>query len=209
MTDAPTVMIVDDDAGVRQALALLLTSAGLASWSFASGGELLAAQIPSGPACVLLDLNLPDLDGLEVQQRLHQEAPDVPVIFLTGYGDVPKAVQALKHGALDFFQKPDFSHQSLLQTINQALAKHRATLDENTANQQVWERVGTLSKREREVAHLAALGKANKVIGMELGISERTVEAHRGRAMRKLGLRCAADLVRSEQALKRTQSKTD
>ncbi|MGM0449394.1 MAG: response regulator transcription factor [Pseudomonadota bacterium] len=206
MTDAPTVLIVDDDAALRQALALLFSSAGLASRSFASGGELLAAPKPTGPACVLLDLSLPDLDGLEVQKRLHRVSPGIPVIFLTGYGDVPVAVQALKYGAIDFFQKPDFDHQRLLQTIQQALVDHQANLESHTATQKVRARAGTLSRRELEVARLAAAGKANKVIGTELGISERTVEAHRGHAMKKLGLRCAADLVKAEKALMDTDS---
>lgn len=204
MTGAPIVLILDDDAAVREALILLLASAGLASQGFASAGELLRSDQPSGPTCILLDLNLPDLDGLEVQKRLKQETPGVPVIFLTGHGDVPKAVQALKGGALDFFQKPKLNHQSLLSTINKGLANHRAFLAEEAKNSRILQRIITLSHREHEVARLAALGKANKVIGAELGISERTVEVHRGRAMRKLGLRCAADLVRAEKVLAET-----
>ena len=204
MTDTPIVMIVDDDAAVREALTLLLTSAGLASQGFASAGELLCCDQPSGPVCILLDLNLPDLDGLEVQKRLKQLIPGVPVIFLTGHGDIPKAVQALKEGALDFFQKTSLNRQSLLRTINQGLAKHRTLLAEEAESSRIQQRIVTLSQREHEVARLAALGKANKVIGAELGISERTVKVHHGRAMRKLGLRCAADLVRAEKALAET-----
>ncbi|MYL27842.1 MULTISPECIES: response regulator transcription factor [Halomonadaceae] len=206
MRDAPTVLIVDDDPAIRQALTLLFKSAGLASESFASGGQLLAADKPNGPACVLLDLSLPDLDGLEVQQRLHRETPGIPVIFLTGYGDVPVAVQALKYGAIDFFQKPDFDRQNLIQTIRQALIDHQEQLEADAAKRSVQALVGSLSHRELEVARLAAAGHANKVIGMELGISERTVETHRGRAMKKLGLRRAADLIKAEKALEETDA---
>lgn len=201
MNENPTVLIVDDDPGIRQALELLMASADLATCSFGSGTEFLEAEKPQGPACVLLDLSMPDLDGLEVQRRLQEQAPTLPVIFLTGHGDVPVAVEALKHGAVDFFQKPGFNHQQLLRTIEQALATHRSTLNASAEHRRIRDGIDTLSRRELEVARLAAAGKANKVIGLELGISERTVEVHRGRAMKKLGLRQAADLVRAESAL--------
>jgi FixJ family two-component response regulator len=201
MNETATVLIVDDDSGIRQALELLMASANLASLSFASGRDVLNADKPEGPACVLLDLNMPDLDGLEVQQRLQEQDPSLPVIFLTGHGDVPVAVKALKYGAVDFFQKPGFDHQQLLQTIRQALASHQATRNANLERQRIRNGIHTLSPRELEVARLAAAGQANKVIGIELGISERTVEVHRGRAMKKLGLRQAADLVRAESTL--------
>lgn len=201
MNDSASVLIVDDDPAIRQALELLMDSAGFAPRSFASGREFLDTSPPKGPACVLLDLRMPDMSGLDVQQQLRRQNPDLPVIFLTGNGDVPAAVRALKYGALDFFQKPDFDRQKLLDTIKQALEEHRASLALDGEEKRVREGFGLLSGREREVARLAAAGKANKVIGIELGISERTVEVHRGRAMKKLGLRRAADLVRAERTL--------
>ena len=201
MNESATVLIVDDDPGIRQALELLMASAGIASQSFGSGGNFLAARKPEGPACVLLDLSMPDMDGLEVQKRLQDEEPDLPVVFLTGHGDVPVAVRALKHGAMDFFQKPDFDHQELLRTIRDALESHENALVSGEEQRRIRDGIGSLSPRELEVARLAAAGNANKVIGIELGISERTVEVHRGRAMKKLGLRRAADLVRAEPTL--------
>ena len=201
MNKNATVLVVDDDPGIRQALELLMASAGLAAQPFESGTDFLEAEKPQGPACVLLDLNMPDLDGLEVQQRLQDQDPDMPVIFLTGYGDVPAAVKALKYGAVDFFQKPGFDHKRLLETVQQALETHQFTLTEGSEQRRILGAIETLSRRELEVARLAAAGKANKVIGIELGISERTVEVHRGRAMKKLGLRQAADLIRAEKTL--------
>lgn len=201
MNENETVLIVDDDPGIRQALELLMTSAGLNARSFSNGQDFLAADKPEGATCVLLDLSMPDMDGLEVQKRLQEQAPTLPVIFLTGHGDVPVAVKALKYGALDFFQKPGFDHQQLLKTIHEALASHRSTINTHAEQQKMRDGIEALSRRELEVARLAAAGKANKVIGIELGISERTVEVHRGRAMKKLGLRQAADLVRAESTL--------
>ena len=198
MNESATVLIVDDDPGIRQALELLMASGGFDARSYASGRAFLAAEKPCGAACVLLDLSMPDLNGLEVQRQLQEEDPSLPVIFLTGHGDVTAAVRALKHGAMDFFQKPDFDHQQLLDTVREALARHRATLSSGVEQQKLRERIESLSRREFEVARLASAGYANKVIGIELGISERTVEVHRGRAMKKLGLRRAAELVRAE-----------
>lgn len=201
MNENGTVLIVDDDPGICQALELLMASGGLAARSFSGGQEFLNADRPDGAACILLDLNMPDMDGLEVQQRLQQQDSSLPVIFLTGHGDVPAAVSALKYGAMDFFQKPGFDHQQLLATIQDALAAHQSTINESAEQQRIRDGIDALSRRELEVARLAAAGKANKVIGIELGISERTVEVHRGRAMKKLGLRRAADLVRAEKTL--------
>ncbi|TDT41436.1 LuxR family two component transcriptional regulator [Halospina denitrificans] len=201
MNENATVLIIDDDPGIRQALELLMASSGLAARTYESGRDFLDAEKPEGAACVLLDLSMPDMDGMEVQRQLQEQDPSLPVIFLTGHGDVPVAVRALKHGAMDFFQKPDFDHQELLQTIRQALTAHEATLSTSAEQQRIRDGIDSLSRRELEVARLAAAGKANKVIGIELGISERTVEVHRGRAMKKLGLRRAADLVRAEPTL--------
>lgn len=196
-----TVLIVDDEEAVRTALAMLIESEGLTARSFASGDELLAADLPEGPACVLLDLRMPGMGGLEVQARLSEIAPELPVIFLTGFADVADAVTALKRGALDFFEKPGFDREKLLKTVHAALDTHGKSLSQAEGRRVLEARLRTLSPRELEVARMAAAGKANKVIAAELGISERTVEIHRGRAMRKLGLRTAPELIRLESQL--------
>lgn len=192
----PTVFIVDDDAGVRESLALLVQSAGLHPRTFSDGREFLAAAAPDGPACVLLDLKMPGMDGLEVQERLQAQGWRVPVIFLTGTADVPTAVRAVQRGAMDFMQKHGFDTGELIRRVRDAIKRHEEQLVGDQREEGVRRGLSRLSGRELEVARLAAAGKANKVIGLELGISERTVEVHRGRAMRKLGLRSAAELIR-------------
>lgn len=194
--DAPTVLIVDDDHAVRQALGLLIESVGLATRGHASGRDFLDAEPPSGPACVLLDIRMPGMGGLEVQDRLREINPDLPVIFLTSHGDVPVAVRALKKGALDFLEKPGFNREELIERIQQALRLHGERLRQGRAWRAVRARLEQLSPREREVMDLVADGHANKVVAAQLGISERTVEIHRGRMMKKLGLRSVAELVR-------------
>ena len=194
------VAIVDDDEGVRRALSLLVESVGHDVYCFVSGDSFLDAEAPPAPACVLLDLRMPGSDGLEVQQRLHDAGSRLPVIFLTGHGDVADAVLALKRGALDFFEKPAFDRTALLGCIGDALERHQRALRRSDGERVLRERLQTLSRRELEVARLAAGGSANKVIGAELGISERTVEIHRGRAMKKLGLRTLPELIRLEAA---------
>jgi len=195
------VVIVDDDEGIRQSLKLLFETAGWLTRTHATGEEFLDCGPPVGPACLLLDLRMPGASGIEIQKRLQKDGWEVPVIFLTGHADVPVAVEALKGGALDFFEKTEFDHRRLLERITQAIESHRQQLKERSEQEQLQARIETLSERELEVARLAAGGEANKVIGLELGISERTVEVHRGRAMKKLGLRTAAELVRLEPQL--------
>ncbi len=202
MDENSTVFIVDDDSSIRQALELLMSSAGLTTRSFASGRAVLDADLGPGPCCVLLDLSLPDKSGLEVQAQLRRKCPYIPVVFLTGYGNVPAAVSALKHGAVDFFQKPDFDSRLLLTTITQALEGHGQHFAMDSQHRRIRQGIAALTPRELEVARQAAAGTANKVIGIELGISERTVEVHRGHAMKKMGLRQAADLIRAESLLK-------
>ncbi|QKK02657.1 MAG: response regulator transcription factor [Pseudomonadota bacterium] len=196
-----TVVVVDDDQGVRESLALLLGTAGFRVCCHDSGEKLLAAGPPEGAACILLDLRMPGASGIEVQKRLRAEGWRVPVMFLTGHADVPVAVEALKNGAIDFFEKTDFSADQLIVRINRAVEDHRIELAQQAEARDLAARIAELSDRELEVARLAAGGMANKVIGLELGISERTVEVHRGRAMRKLGLRSMAELIRIEPAL--------
>lgn len=196
MADSATVFIVDDDDGVRRALDLLITSVGIDTRPLASGAEFFAAGPAPGPACVLLDIRMPGMSGLEVQDHLLETNPDLPVIFLTSHGDVPVAVRALKKGALDFLEKPGFSREELLERIQQALRLHAERLRQHHTRDALHARLENLSPREREVMDLVAAGHANKRVAADLGISERTVEIHRGRMMKKLGLRTVAELVR-------------
>lgn len=189
------VVIVDDDVAVREALCLLMTSAGLDARAFASAEAFLAAPLPDGPCCLLLDLRLPDIDGLEVQELLQQREAGLPIIFLTGYGDVTAAVQALKRGALNFFQKPDYDPVALVSSVQDALHTHAQALAHLEESRELQQRLELLTPREREIMTQIADGMANKVIAMECAISERTVEIHRSRVMKKLGVRSAAELV--------------
>lgn len=196
MIGAPEVLIVDDDGDVREALTMLLQSAGMATRSFAAADAFLEASPPSGPACVLLDLRMPEMDGFAVQHLLRKQRTAPPIIFLTGHGDIDAAVQALKNGALDFFQKPGFDPDALIQRVFDAWRQHAETLWLERQRQALRARLERLSPREHEVLRHVVAGEANKVIGIELAISERTVEVHRGRVMRKLGVRSLAELIR-------------
>lgn len=196
--DAGTVYIVDDDPAVRDGLGRLLRSAGFAVATFASGSAFIAAEREDGPACVLLDLRMPGMDGMAVQARLAEQGSTLPVIFLSAHAEVPVAVTALQRGASGFLEKPNFDYDDMTNQIRTAIAKHRIALEQLRRQKGLFDRIGRLTARERQVAQLAAAGKANKVIASELGISERTVEIHRGRGMKKLKLRSVADLVRIE-----------
>lgn len=189
-------IIVDDEPAVRQSLEALLSTAGIATRSHAGGRSLLEAGLPDEPACVLLDLRLSGEGGIQVQQSLRAIDPGLPIIFLSGQADVSSAVAALKHGAMDFFEKGNFRPEALVSCVVAALEEHRVFLDEKQRQDALRARILALSPREREVALLAARGEANKSIAAELGISDRTVEIHRGHAMRKLRLRSVADLAR-------------
>lgn len=191
-----TVVIVDDDEPVRESLTFLLETAGYRTRSHNCGQNLLDHGPPPAPACLVLDLEMPGMKGSELQQRLADARWDVPIVFLTGHGDVPAAVKALKCGAVDFLQKSELQPPELLERIEQCLADHRRELVEREARDRQRRTFDRLTRREFEVAQLASSGKTNKTIGLELGISERTVEIHRGRAMKKLGLSTAADLAR-------------
>lgn len=196
-----TVVIVDDDDAIRDGLTMLMDAAGLATCSFASGQDLLAWTPPDEPMCLLLDLCMPGMNGLEVQQALQARDWEIPIVFLTAHGEVSSAVQAVKNGALGFLEKPTFTRQELLELVRQAITHHHETLQRRTESLQIYERIARLTQRELEVARLVAQGLANKVIAIELDISERTVEVHRSRSMKKLELRQVQDLVRLEHML--------
>jgi two-component system, LuxR family, response regulator FixJ len=191
----PTVFIVDDDDGMRRALGILMTTVGYQPAAFAGPREFLAKYDPSQPGCLVLDVRMPEMSGLEVQQHLNRSGSMLPVILVSGHGDIPMAVQAMKDGAFDFLQKP-FRDQDLLDRINGALkldAENRASVDRLADLKQ---RSDSLTPREREVMALVVDGKANKVIAIDLGLSERTVEIHRANVMEKMGARSVAHLVK-------------
>ena len=189
----PTVFVVDDDISVRESLELLIASAGWRSEMFASAQDFLSHPRPSVPCCLVLDVTLPGLNGLELQQRL-RERNDMPIIFITGYGDVPMSVQAMKAGAVEFLTKP-FKDDVLLDAIRGAIERSRAALRLDTEVRELRTRYETLTPREREVLVLVVSGLLNKQVGGELGISEITVKAHRGQVMRKMMADSLPDLV--------------
>jgi FixJ family two-component response regulator len=191
----PKVMVVDDDSGVRNAMRILLKSVGLESVLYASAQDFLAAYQPSQSGCLLLDIRMPGMSGLELQQQLNLRGAVIPVIFMTGHGDVPMAVEAMQHGAFDFLQKP-FRDQDLLDRIQKAIAKDaqsRASLGEH---ERIRARLETLTAREREVLDLMIQGKQNKAIAQDLDVSPRTIEIHRARVMEKMEAQSVAELVR-------------
>jgi len=191
----PTIFVVDDDAAVRDALKLLLRSVGQAVETFGSGQEFLDAYAEDRAGCLVLDIRMPGMSGLELQQKLNERHSILPIIFITGHGDVPMAVEAMQAGAVDFIQKP-FRDQDLIDRINQALEKdnnNRAALGERN---DIRHRLETLTPREREVLDLVVHGKANKVIAGDLKLSQRTVEIHRARVMEKMQASSLAHLVR-------------
>ena len=191
----PSIYIVDDDDGMRLALTALMTTVGYHAAPFARPTEFLAKYDPRQPGCLVLDVRMPEMSGLEVQQQLNRSGSLIPVILITGHGDIPMAVQAMKDGAFDFLQKP-FRDQELLDRINAALkqdAENRAAIDRHA---DLKARAESLTPREREVMALVVDGRANKVIAIDLGLSERTVEIHRANVMEKMGARSVAHLVK-------------
>jgi two-component system, LuxR family, response regulator FixJ len=191
----PTVFIVDDDASVCGSLKFLLRSAALDSRAFGSAPEFLAVYDPIQPGCLVLDVRMPGMSGLELQQELNLRGAVIPVIFITGHGDIPMAVEAMQHGAHDFLQKP-FRDEDLIERVRRALekdAKARAALEEHNS---IRDRLASLTPRERQVLALMARGKPNKIMAHELGLSQRTVEIHRARVMEKSGASSLAELVR-------------
>jgi two-component system, LuxR family, response regulator FixJ len=191
----PTVFIIDDDDAVRNSLRLLLKSVGLAAVALPTAQEFLSKYDPQQPGCLVLDVRMPGMSGLELQEQLNVRGAVIPVIFITGHGDIPMAVEAMQQGAFDFLQKP-FRDQDLIDRIQRALAKdqsNRAELQEKT---RVRERFETLTPREREVLNLVASGKPNKIMAADLSVSQRTVEIHRARVMEKMHASSLAQLVR-------------
>jgi FixJ family two-component response regulator len=195
MTATSTVFVVDDDEGIRTALKILLTSAGYAVQLFASAREFLAHYETSQPGCLLLDVRMPTMTGLELQEELTASGAFLPVIFITGHADVPIAVQAMRSGAFDFLQKP-FTQHDLLDRVARALKADGEARAELTRTDEIRRREATLTPRERQVMAAIVNGHANKVIALDLNLSERTVEIHRARVMRKMMARSVAHLVR-------------
>jgi two-component system, LuxR family, response regulator FixJ len=191
----PTIYIVDDDDGMRRALSALMTTVGYQPVAFARPGEFLAKYDPGHPGCLVLDVRMPDMSGLEVQQQLNRSGAMLPVILITGHGDIPMAVQAMKDGAFDFLQKP-FRDQDLLDRINGALKQDAENREAVERHADLRHRMESLTPREREVMALVVDGRANKVIAIDLGLSERTVEIHRANVMEKMGARSVAHLVK-------------
>jgi FixJ family two-component response regulator len=190
----PIVFVVDDDVSVRESLEALIRCAGWQPETFASAQEFLSRPRVRAPSCLVLDVTLPDLNGLDLQKRVAVHRMDLPIIFITGYGDVPMTVQAMKAGAVEFLTKP-FGDDVLLSAIRHAIEQSRAVLDYDAAMRTLQDRHALLSSREREVMALVVCGLLNKQVGAELGISEITVKAHRGKVMRKMEAHSLADLV--------------
>ena len=195
MSAAGTVFVVDDDQAVRESLALLVQSVGIEAETFASAQAFLDAYRPDQRGCLITDIRMPGMSGLELQEQLCRDGVRIPVIVLTGHGDVPAAVRALKGGAVDFVEKP-FNPQALLDLVQQAIARDEEIRELADQEAVVAERMALLTPREHEVMTLVIAGKANKVIAIELVISERTVELHRGRIMKKMQARSLAELMR-------------
>jgi len=196
----PTVLVVDDDVSVRESLEALIGTAGWEVRSFESAEAFLARPLAPGPSCLVLDVGLPDLNGLDLQTLVARDHAEMPIIFITGYGDVPTSVRAMKAGAVEFLTKP-FGDDVLLEAVGSALERSRAAVEERSSLRELCGRYETLSRREREVMELVVAGLLNKQVGGELGISEITVKAHRGRVMEKMKARSLADLVKMSQRL--------
>ena len=190
----PIVFVVDDDVSVRESLELLIRSKGWRPETFASAEEFLSRPRVLAPSCLVLDVTLPDLNGLDLQKRVAAERSDMPIIFITGFGDVPMTVRAMKAGAVEFLTKP-LGDDALLSAIRHAIERSHSALDHEAEIRTLRDRYASLSPREREVMVLVVSGLLNKQVGRELGISEITVKAHRGSVMRKMKADSLADLV--------------
>jgi FixJ family two-component response regulator len=197
----PIVFIIDDDRGMRQSIQDLVESVGLRAESFATGGEFLERKRTNDPSCLVLDVRLPQMSGLDFQRQLAETGMKIPIIFVTAHGDVPMSVRALKSGAVEFLTKP-FRDQDLLDAIQQALQRDRAERDRQAEIHDLQERYGALTTREQQVMALVVSGMLNKQIASEIGASEATVKIHRGNVMRKMQAGSVVDLVRMADKLK-------
>jgi len=202
---SPIVFVVDDDVSVRESLELLIQNEGWQAETFASAQEFLDRPQSAFPSCLVLDVSLPGLNGLDLQQRVASERRDIPIIFITGHGDIPMTVRAMKAGAVEFLTKP-FSDEALLNAIHQALERSRIALGEKAQIDELRNCYALLTPREREVMALVVSGLLNKQIGGELGISEITVKAHRGQVMHKMKADSIASLVKMAERLGVTSS---
>jgi FixJ family two-component response regulator len=202
--DKPVIFVVDDDHRVREALSRLLSSMGLQAITFGTASEFLEFEKPDAPACLILDLELPDISGLDLQKELaERDAP--PIVFITGHGDIPSTVRAMKAGAIEFLSKP-FGEQELLQAIDAGIAVDREARSRRSALAELQERYSLLTPREREVLTFVVAGFANKQTAGDLGIAENTIGVHRGQIMRKMGARSLAELVRMADKLGATRT---
>jgi FixJ family two-component response regulator len=203
----PIVFVVDDDASVREAVKKLILSVGLRAETFASTRDFLNSKRPEAPACLVLDVRLPDVSGLEFQRDLAAADIQIPIIFITGHADVPMTVRAMKAGAVEFLTKP-FRGQELLDAVQEALAKDRTARNERVQTDELRARHNSLTAREKEVFELVVSGLLNKQIGAELGASELTIKTHRGRVMQKMAADSLAELVKMSERLKLSSLKS-